>query len=405
MNTKIPLLLFYFTNKETGYDECAPEYLELRENLEAPSDTSQATILPWLKSTFNTIGAVHAPTRPIPQTKPPNENAARSEAVDWFVSAENTMQNATDTPRKMYFGMRTNGPDHMPLDSNTPDFSKVEVVAEHTAQQNLVQQKWIQFAGYARFALYNQPDRVFIFGLLIHKSDCYIAIFLDSCIIVASPFPLSNLVTVIRVVAALHTIGPIGRGRDVRFTRFWTESSGATSQKSDETRTGYTLEFNPSKIVAFKLKVIGHLYRRFALLGRRTHVALCRVTSIPGEDLVPNFCLKEDDHAVTKISAIDTSSIATEAQLYAQLVESGARAVPLVAYAESGGGNKDTKDILGPLWEEIANDEKFSSKKFQPTTPTENNIVNRQRRYLVFATRNSFDFSGLGASRPLQRNN
>lgn len=380
MNTKTPLLLLYCTNKQTGYDECAPAYLKLREHLEAPSDNSQTTVLPWLKNTFNTIGAVHAPPRSIPQ------DIAQPEAVEWFVSAENTMPNATDTSRKMDFGMRTHGPVCMPHDRSTPDFGTVEVVGEHTAKRDLDQQKWIQFAGYARFVLYNQLDRLFIFGLLIHKSDCYLAVFLNSCIIVASPFPLSNLVTVIRVVAALHTIGPIGRGRDVLFTRVWTEYSGATSQKPEETRTGYVLEFNPSKNVAFKLKVIGHLYRRFALLGRRTHVALCRVTSIPEDDPVPNFCLKEGDYAVIKISAIDTSSTATEAQLYAQLSESGARAVPLVAYAESGGGNEETKDILGSLWEEIVKNEKFGPRKFQSTTTSENSIVNRQRRYLVFAT-------------------
>lgn len=53
-----------------------------------------------------------------------------------------------------------------------------------------------------------------------------------------------------------------------------------------------------------------------------------------------------------KISAIDTSFVVTEAQLYAELVDSGAWAVPPVAYSESGGGNKDTKDILGPSWKE-----------------------------------------------------
>lgn len=120
------------------------------------------------------------------------------------------MQNATNTLRKMYFGMRTNGPDYMPFDSNISDFDTIKVVAEHTTQQNLVQQKWVQFAEYAQFALYNQLDYVFIFSLLIHKLDCYIAIFLDSCIIIASPFPLSNLVTVIYVLAALYTIRPIG---------------------------------------------------------------------------------------------------------------------------------------------------------------------------------------------------
>lgn len=64
----------------------------------------------------------------------------------------------------------------------------------------------------------------------------------------------------------------------------------------------------------------------------------------------------------------------------------GARAIPLVVYTESGGGNKDTRDILGPLWEKIAKDEKFGWENFQSPTPTENRIVNRQQRYLVFAT-------------------
>lgn len=152
-----------------------------------------------------------------------------------------------------------------------------------------------------------------------------------------------------RVVTALHAVGPIGRGRDVRFTRLWTKSAGDTPQKPGKTKTDYTLEFSPSNIVAFKLQVIGHLHRRFALFRRRTHLVLCRVTSIPRKDLAPSSCLNEGDYAVIKISAIDTSSDVTEAQLYAELVESGAWAVPLVAYSESGGGNKYTKDILGPL--------------------------------------------------------
>lgn len=146
---------------------------------------------------------MHAATHPIPQAKNPNDDAAPLEIVDWFYSSENTMQNATDNSRKMDFGLRNNGPDYMPHENNSPDFTRVEVVAEHTSQRNLSQQEWMQLAGYARFALHNQLDRYFIFGLLIHKLECYVAIFLDSCIVVASPFLLSNLVTAIRAVAAL----------------------------------------------------------------------------------------------------------------------------------------------------------------------------------------------------------
>ena len=62
----------------------------------------------------------------------------------------------------------------------------------------------------------------------------------------------------------------------------------------------------------------------------------------PGAQL----CLKEGDHAVIKISAIDTSSITTEAQLYDELIESGAWAVPLVAYSECGGETRIQKISL-----------------------------------------------------------
>lgn len=87
------------------------------------------------------------------------------------------------------------------------------------------------------------------------------AIFLDSCIVVVSPFLLSNLVIVIYVITALYIIGPIGQDKDIRFTQFWTKSPGAKLQKPDKTRTSYTLEFNPSKMIMFKLKVIGYLYQ------------------------------------------------------------------------------------------------------------------------------------------------
>ena len=237
----------------------------MRDSLVPPSNNSQEKILPWLKSTFNKIGATSASTSLITERKKPNEEGTQSEVHDWFVSADDKMPNATDNSRKMDFGMRTKGPVHMPHDTNTPDFGTVEVVAEHTAQQNLGQQKWIQLAGYARFALHNQIDRAFIFGLLIHQWDCYLSIFLPSCVIVASPFQLYDLVMVMRVVTALNAVGPIGRGRDGRFTRIWTESSGDTLQKPAEIRTGYRSEFSPSNIVPFKLQVIGHLHRRFVL--------------------------------------------------------------------------------------------------------------------------------------------
>lgn len=113
-------------------------------------------------------------------------------------------------------------------------------------------------------------------------------------------------------------------------------------------------------------------------------MVLCRVTSIPRKDLAPSFCFNKGYYTIIKISAINTSFVVTEAQLYAELVDSGAWAVPPVAYSESGGGNKDTKDILGPLWKERRPEIRPYIEKEEPSA--ENSIVNRQRKYLVFAT-------------------
>lgn len=69
-----------------------------------------------------------------------NEDVTQSEILDWFVSADKTMPNATDNTRKLDLGMRTKRPDHLPHASNTPNFGTVEVVAEHSTQHVMIRE-------------------------------------------------------------------------------------------------------------------------------------------------------------------------------------------------------------------------------------------------------------------------
>ncbi|MCJ1345966.1 hypothetical protein MMC31_004176 [Peltigera leucophlebia] len=142
---------------ETVYDKHIPEYQALHDNLVPPSSTLYATILPQLKSTFNKIGATHASASPIPEKKAPNEVATQLNVLKRFVFADNTMPNAMDNSRKPDLGC---GPKdqiicfmtatHQALvrfvvevsfAAHLTDSMPVEIFAEHTAPQKLVQHK------------------------------------------------------------------------------------------------------------------------------------------------------------------------------------------------------------------------------------------------------------------------
>lgn len=121
----------------------------------------------------------------------------------------------------MDFGMRSLGQSVAQSSDKSVAWSDVEVVGEVTNQARLDNEKILQFCDYARFAFINQVDRVFLYGLLIHKEDCYVVLFTSTSIIMARSIKLSNALHVTRLVAALHCVGNVGRGRDLKFGRSW----------------------------------------------------------------------------------------------------------------------------------------------------------------------------------------
>ena len=197
-----------------------------------PPSTSfdEASLLPWLKETENAISeaskslkvrSVSAELDSMSLSDGFASTISDNNETIWFTSTENLLHGAANAKRKMDFGMRSLGQSVAQRSDKSVAWSDVEVVGEVINQARLDNKKILQFCDYARFAFFNQVDRVFLYGLLIHKKDCYVVLFTFTCIIMARSIKLSNALHVTRLVAALHCVGNVGRDRDLKFRRSW----------------------------------------------------------------------------------------------------------------------------------------------------------------------------------------
>ena len=215
----------------------------------------------------------------------------------------------------------------------------------------------------------------------------------------------TECLTLVRVISKIYSAGTLGRGRDPRFARYWRKVSIdlGPSDMTACSKLGYSLIYCPesreeSDKLELVLTILGHLHRTFLLLGRRTHVLLCRVSHIKEN----KTNVQVDDHVVLKVSAIDLASAFDEANLYATLLANVAWAVPIIVATEKKGGNKDTKAFLGDLAETISYLENpqnteglgeyqsVAKRDLQRLTNLNfahhGVVVNRERRYLVLGT-------------------
>lgn len=386
-----------------------------------PTKLTEKVLLPWVISTFNAIFKA--------SKKIELDNVARSlasvnlgssssasksssqgghvnEDSQWFISTNKPLSGATAHQKKLDFGLLSVGPDSSSGAPVSPEWGTVEVIGEHIDQKELTHDKFLQFADYARFSLYNQSDRLFLFGLLVHGKKCFVTVFLSTCIVLAQPIDMeADCLTLVRLISKLYSAGTLGRGRDPRFARSW-HTLSIDLGPSDETncsRSGYSMIYRPesceeSNRLELILNVLGHFHRTFSLLGRRTHVLLCRVSHIKEN----KTNVQVDDHVVLKVSAIDSASAFDEADLYATLLANGAWAVPIIVATEKKAGNKDTKTFLGELVETVLHlgnpqntkglGEYQSVTKRELQKLTDGNfvhhgiVINRERRYLVLGT-------------------
>ena len=212
------------------------------------------------------------------------------------------------------------------------------MVGEVTNQARLDNERILQFCDYARFAFFNQVDWIFLYSLLIHKEDCYIVLSTSTCIIMARSIKLSNALHVTCLVAALHCVGNVGRGRDIKFRCSWSSVYYEKYGEEECSKLRYTLQYHLRyEHVELELYIIGHLHRTFSLLVRRTNIVLCWVSrNFTTPDAIS---VDEGDHVILKVFAIDKNSYYNESHLYEHFERIGAWAVSLSIADEADGGN------------------------------------------------------------------
>ena len=92
--------------------------------------------------------------------------------------------------------------------------------------------------------MYNQCDRLFLFGLLVHGKKCFVTVFLSTCVVLAQPIDMeSKCLILVRLISKIYLAGALGHGRDPRFARYWRIVS-IDLEPSDETicsKSGYSL--------------------------------------------------------------------------------------------------------------------------------------------------------------------
>lgn len=259
-----------------------------------PSKLREEVLLPWITSTFiaifklsekikvdnvaTSLASVDLESSPS-ASKSSSEGGHVNEDSQWFMSTNEPLLGVTAHQRKLDFGLLLVGRDSSGTPVS-PEWETVEVIGEYTDEKELTHDKFLQFADYAWFSMYNQSDRLFLFGLLVHGKKSFVTVFLSTCVVLAQPVDMEfDCLILVRLISKIYSAGALGRGRDPRFARYW-RPVYIDLKPSDETncsKSGYSPIYRPgsseeSDKLKLVLNILGHFHRTFSLLGRRTHV-------------------------------------------------------------------------------------------------------------------------------------
>lgn len=139
--------------------------------------------------------------------------------MNWFCHGEFPLGTNTKNMRKMDFRLLWKDCGSSKSGNVRVHWEDVEVVGEHTNQQYTTK-KSVKLAKYARHALLHQPNRRFIFGLLVHWSNLHVYLFTSVGVILSNPFDvLADPDTFQILIRGLTCLSPEKRGRDINFTR------------------------------------------------------------------------------------------------------------------------------------------------------------------------------------------
>lgn len=354
-----------------------------------PRDTSERELVPWLCQQANIISASCLESL-VPQTK--RSSTTIHPYATWFQHGELPLGTESKNVRKMDFGLSWKEYPNTNRSNDRVHWADVEIVGEHTNRQHSVAEKSVKLAEYARHALRHQPDRRFIFGLLLHRSDLSIHLFTSVGMISSRPFDLlADPVNLEILIRGLTNLPAEKRGLDTNFTRV--ESSGqapgylrllhvkiAAKQveesgaqrliepgSEEAASAGFAVaeeKYSPGEVgiksntaddcesLNAQATLLGPLYRSSSLIGRRTQVWLAELTlsdKHEGFEHQPS-----PTQIVIKIIARDVEATLNEGEILKKAASHGNIDVPwLLSHKELNirGYPDTTHDLILQNWE------------------------------------------------------
>ena len=356
-----------------------------------PRNTSEREIVPWFCQQANTISASCLESL---VSKKKRSSTTTPPYAKWFQHGELRLGTDSKNVRKMDFGLSWKEYLNTNRSNDRVHWADVEIVGEHTDRQQSVAEKSVKLAEYARHALLHQPDRRFIFGLLLHRSDLSLHLFTSVGMISSKPFDLlEDSVKLEILIRGLTHLPAEKRGLDTNFTREdsssqapryrrllhlkiaakQVEESGAQRLIEPATKeaasAGYAVareKYSPGQVginvstvddcesLDAQATLLGPLYRSSSLIGRRTQVWLAELTLSQKHEGFENQ--PSPTQIVIKIIARDVEATLNEREILKKAASHGNIDVPwLVSHEEFTirGCPDTTHDMILQNWEPV----------------------------------------------------
>lgn len=357
-----------------------------------PRNTSEDEIIPWLCRQANHIADSCLSKPPSVSTETTSSTTAVP-YVNWFCHGQLPPGTDSKNSRKMDFGLSWRDHGSSKSGNDRVHWEDVEVVGEHTNQQYSTE-KSVKLAEYARHALQHQPDRRFIFGLLVHRSNLHVYLFTSVGVISSSPFDvLADPNTFQILIRGLTCLPPEKRGRDINFRRVnnpsqpdryqrilyfkidpvnmiqakQVEDSGgeglvetATEEVGEVGHAVLKDKHSPCRVggycdnaanCKFSATLLGPLHRSSSLFGRNTQVWLAKLTICNSLEVSDNQ--SSPIQVVIKIMARDMEATLNEAEILNRAANSGCDVPWLVPHMDfTIRGYPDiTQDMILQNWQ------------------------------------------------------
>lgn len=210
-----------------------PSHTLVHTTADLLQNNSERDIITWLCQQANSISASCLESLVSEKKRSTSTTPPHLPYANWFYHVELPLGTDSKKVRKIGFELSWKQYLNTNCRNDRVHSEDAEIVGEHIDRQHAVAEKTVKLAAYARHALLPQPDRRFIFGLLVHGSDLSLHLFMSVSIISSKSFNLLEDPNNLEILICGLTYLPIEkRGLDTNFTQVDNSSQATRYRQS-----------------------------------------------------------------------------------------------------------------------------------------------------------------------------